>query len=95
MLVYFYGATLLVIHTLYQPQSHFTIFTFFSTTIISCYIPIYTRIKHENGIKKVNEFNSNLILLLIIIFCSFVVLFVLFFTEFIINLFASGFDFQN
>ena len=94
MLAYFYGANVISDSYIVSTTIPLTIFTFFSTTIISCYIPIYTRIKHENGIKKANEFNSNLILLLIII-CSFVVLFVLFFTEFIINLFASGFDFQT
>lgn len=64
----------------------------FSIAIATLYIPTFYKIKKESNNKEViNQFNTSILILLIILSC-FLIVFVELFPEFIVNIFASGFE---
>ncbi len=67
------------------------IFSFVSTGIGTGFIPLYSRIKNEQGLEVANTFTNNLINLVLSL-CAFIVIGGLLFAKPLVRLFASGFD---
>lgn len=90
-LSYVYGASSITDAYLISHTIPLTIFSFISAGIGTGYIPLYSRIRKENGQASANQFTSNLCNVLLVI-CTIIVVVVLLFTEPIVKVFASGFS---
>lgn len=90
-LSYFYGASNISDAYLISTTIPGIIFGFIGAGISTGYIPIYSEIENDYGVKEGNEFTSNLINVLLII-STIIIAFGLLFTEQIVKLFASGFE---
>lgn len=94
ILAYFYGASEISDVFLISLLIPSVIFGFIGTGIYSAFIPIYSKIESEYGVKEGNHFTNNLINSLLIFSTIMVIIFFLF-TEPIIKVFASGFEGQT
>lgn len=90
VLAYFYGASAVSDAYLISITIPTVVFAFIGAGIATSYIPLYTEITAQKGIGEADRFSNNLINFLII-FCTFVILLGLIFTEPVVKLFASGF----
>lgn len=90
-LSYFYGASNISDIYLISLAIPTAIFGFIASGISTGYIPMYSKIEEEHGVKESDKYTNNLINILMII-CTFLVFFSLIFTEEIVRLFASGFE---
>ncbi len=91
VLSYFYGASSVSDVYLISLTIPSTIFTFIGVGITTSYIPMYSKIENESNLEECNKFTNNIVNLTIFI-CTFIIFFVLLFTEPIVKLFASGFE---
>lgn len=90
-LSYFYGASAIsdaYIVSLVIPQ---TLFAFLGIALATCFIPIYSDIRKNNGPRAANIFTSNLINSLLVL-CTLFFIIGMCFTKEIVLLFASGFE---
>ncbi len=90
-LSYFYGASNISDIYLISLAIPTAIFGFIASGISTGYIPMYSKIEEEHGVKESDKYTNNLINILMII-CTFLVFFSLIFIEEIVRLFASGFE---
>ena len=90
-LSYVYGASAITDAYLIAQTIPTTIFSFVSAGVATGFIPMYSRIRQENGIAGADSFTSNLSNLLLLI-STIVVALVLSFTPWVVKLFASGFS---
>jgi putative peptidoglycan lipid II flippase len=90
-LSYFYGATNISDAYFISQTIPLTIFAFIGTGVATSYIPMYSSIVKESGVKSADRFTNNIINIIIII-CTLMVLIVLIFTVPVVKLFASGFE---
>lgn len=90
-LSYFYGASGISDAYLISLTIPTVIFAFVGTGIATSYIPIYSSIVKESGIKPADRFSNNLVNFLLLI-CTLIVFIGLIFTGPIVKLFASGFE---
>lgn len=91
ILSYFYGASNVSDAYLISLTIPLTIFAFIGVGISTSYIPMYSSIEKENGIKSADRFTSNIVNF-ILVMCTLIVVLGLVFTEPIVKLFASGFE---
>lgn len=91
ILSYFYGASDISDAYLISQTIPTVIFGFIISGLVAGFIPIYTNILHDQKEKDANDFINNLITILLII-CTGVIIIVFPFSEFIVKLFASGFE---
>lgn len=89
-LSYFYGATNISDAYLISVTIPTVIFALIGAGISTGYIPMFSSIETEYGEKEAKRYTNNLINI-ILLFCTFIVAFVLIFTEPVVKLFASGF----
>ena len=90
-LSYFYGASATsdaYLISLTIPQ---TIFAFIGVAIATCFVPIYSSIKKNEGPRYANRFTSNLTNLTLVL-CTVFFVFGMIFTGPIVRMFASGFE---
>lgn len=90
-LSYFYGASSISDAYLISITIPAAIFSFIGVGISTGYIPMYSNIESNYGIKESYRFTNNLINILLII-CTIIVIIGLLFTEQIVKIFASGFE---
>ncbi|HSI66961.1 MAG TPA: murein biosynthesis integral membrane protein MurJ [Planococcus sp. (in: firmicutes)] len=90
-LSYFYGASGISDAYLISLVIPTVIFGFVATGISTGYIPMFSRIEAKHGEERSKSYTNNLINILIV-FCTFIVLLGLIFTEFLVRIFASGFE---
>ena len=90
VLSYFYGASHISDAYLISLTIPSVIFGFIGVGISTGYIPMYTNIVNEKGVKAGNRYTNNLINILMVL-CTVIVVIGLFFTKPIVKLFASGF----
>ena len=93
-LSYFYGASNISDVYLISLTIPSVIFGFIGVGISTGYIPLYSKIVNERGSKEGTKYTNNLINILMVL-CTFIVVFGLFFTEPLVKLFASGFQGEN
>ena len=91
ILSYFYGVSNVTDAYLISLTIPVTIFSFIGTGIVTSYIPMYSSIVKEKGVKLANDFTNNIINF-ILISCTIIILIVWNFTVPIVKVFASGFD---
>lgn len=91
ILSYFYGTSSISDAYLISLIIPTVIFTFIGSAISTSFIPTYNRITKEEGIERARWYTNNIFNILIII-CTFIVIFFLIFADPIVKLFASGFD---
>mgnify|MGYP000866754191 CR=1 FL=1 len=91
ILAYFYGASSISDAYLISLTIPSAIFGFIGAGITTGYIPMYSKIEKEYGVKEGNKYTNNLVNILILI-CTIIVAFGLLFTEPLVKLFASGFE---
>lgn len=91
ILSFFYGASGVSDAYLISLTIPTVIFTFVGVGISTTFIPIFSQVLQDDGEEKANDFTNNVTSLLIII-SSIIVIGVLFFTEPIVKVFASGFE---
>ena len=91
VLSYFYGASTITDAYLVSLTIPGVIFAFIGAGIGTGFIPMYSRIKHEQGVHEAQRFTSNLTSV-ILVFCTITVIAGLTFTEPLVRLFASGFS---
>ncbi|SJZ88096.1 murein biosynthesis integral membrane protein MurJ [Garciella nitratireducens] len=89
-LSYFYGASYISDAYLIALTIPGSIFAFISTGISTGYIPMYSNILKNKGIKEAEKFTNNIINLLFIV-STIIILIVVIFTQPIVKIFASGF----
>ena len=89
-LSYFYGASAITDAYLVSLTVPGVIFSFIGAGIGTGFIPMYSRIKHEQGSDAARSFASNLTNV-ILIFCSMIVITGLIFTKPLVQMLASGF----
>lgn len=90
-LSYFYGASNISDAYLISVTIPLTVFSFVGIGISTSYIPMYSSIKEKVNMTQADRFTSNIINFLMII-CSILILIGLFFTNYIVKIFASGFQ---
>lgn len=90
-LSYFYGASNISDAYLVALTIPTVIVSFIGTAISTGFIPTYSKIEQVDGEREGNKYTNNLINILMII-CTFIVIFGLLFTDQIVKIFASGFD---
>lgn len=90
VLSYIYGASAITDVYLISQTIPVTVFSFISVGVATGFIPMYNRIKIEEGHLCALRFTSNLSNTLLLL-ATFVVVIVLIFTQPIVKLFASGF----
>jgi putative peptidoglycan lipid II flippase len=90
VLSYFYGATGVTDAYLISKTIPSFMFMFIGTAIVTGYIPVYTKIENEKGVKRADDFTSKMINALLLI-CTIILILVFLYTENIVKLFASGF----
>ncbi|MGB4312462.1 MAG: lipid II flippase MurJ, partial [Natronincolaceae bacterium] len=91
VLAYFYGASSISDAYLISMTIPTTIFAFISGAIASVFIPMYTQIEAELGVKEADKYTNNLVNILLLI-CTVLILFGLIFTEQLVKVFALGFE---
>ncbi|MGE8078370.1 murein biosynthesis integral membrane protein MurJ [Peribacillus loiseleuriae] len=91
LLSYFYGVSNISDAYLISIIIPTSIVALIGTGIATSYIPMYSAIENDNGIKIADEFTNNVINFILII-CTIIVILVFIFTEPIVRLFASGFE---
>ncbi len=91
VLSYLYGASAITDAYLISQTIPMTIFSFISVGVATGFIPMYSRIKQEEGWSSANNFSSSLSNALLLI-ASIIVVIVLVLTEPVVKLFASGFS---
>lgn len=91
VLAYFYGASSVSDAYLISMTIPTTIFAFISGAIASVFIPMYTQIEAELGVKEADKYTNNLVNILLLI-CTVLILFGLIFTEQLVKVFALGFE---
>ena len=91
VLSFVYGASAITDAYLISQTIPVTIFSFISAGIATGFIPMYSRIRKEDGQLNADQFTSKLSNILIL-FASVIVVFVLVFTRPMVKLFASGFS---
>jgi putative peptidoglycan lipid II flippase len=89
-LSYFYGASNISDVYLISLTIPGVIFSFIGTGISTGYIPMYSKIENNKGVEEANRYTNNLVNILIVI-CTFIVIFGLLCTDQIVKVFASGF----
>jgi len=87
----FYGASSVSDAYLISMTIPTTIFAFISGAIASVFIPMYTQIEAELGVKEADKYTNNLVNILLLI-CTVLILFGLIFTEQLVKVFALGFE---
>ena len=90
-LSYFFGASGVSDAYLISQYIPGTIFLFVGTGLATSYIPVFFKIKSDDGQNEANSFTSS-VLSMVLLFSTFIIVLVLFFTPFIVKLFASGFE---
>lgn len=90
-LSYAYGASAITDAYLISQTIPITIFSLISVGVGTGFIPMYSRIKEDEGQLSANNFTSNLSNTLLLL-ASIIVVLVLVFTQPIVKLFASGFS---
>ncbi len=91
VLAYFYGASSISDAYLISMAIPGTIFAFIASGLSTVFIPIYTKIETEFGVKQANSYTTNLVNILLLI-CTLLISFGLIFTEQIVRVFALGFE---
>ncbi|WZL81007.1 murein biosynthesis integral membrane protein MurJ [Vallitaleaceae bacterium 9-2] len=91
ILSYFYGAQAITDAYLISKTIPSVMFMLIGTAIVTGFIPIYTDIEKNNGVRKADQFTSRLINF-IFMFCLMIFIIVAIFTPQIVKLFASGFS---
>ena len=91
VLSYFYGTSNISDIYLISLTIPTVLFAVIGKGIASGFIPLYTRIQRQEGGERANQFTNNLVNLVLII-CTVIFMLGLFFTDSIVNLFASGFE---
>lgn len=89
-LAYFYGASSVSDAYLVSITIPGVIFGFIAAGLVAGYIPMYSKIMHDDGEIAANRFTSNLVNILIVL-CSFLIILGLLFTDQIVKIFAVGF----
>ncbi len=90
-LSYFFGASEITDAYFVAQTIPRVLIKFIGVGVVAGFIPIYTRIKDNQGFEMANKF-TNQVLHLSFVFSTFIVLLVLFFPEAVLFAFASGFD---
>jgi len=90
-LSYIYGASNISDAYLISITIPSVIFSFIATGLAAGYIPMYSKIIQDDGVKEANRFTNNIVNSLIVI-CTIIILVGLLFTDSIVKLFASGFE---
>lgn len=90
LLSYYFGASGISDAYLISQTIPGTIFLFVGTGLATSFIPVYMKIKNQNGIREADSF-TNTILTLILVFSTIVVLMTWLFTKPLVKLFANGF----
>lgn len=91
ILAHFYGATNVSDAYIISTTIPFIIFSFIGTGLVTSYIPMYSSIEKERGVRLADRFTSSVINIILLL-CTLLVIIVLSFTTPIIKLFASGFE---
>lgn len=91
VLSYFYGASNISDAYLIALTIPSVIFGFIGSGISTGYIPMYSKIEEEYGIKEGNRYTNNLVNLMIVL-CTILIIFGLLYTEKLIKVFATGFQ---
>lgn len=91
ILSYFYGASNVSDAYLISLTIPNVILAFIGAGILTNFIPMYSQIEEKNGFKAGNTFTNNLVNILLILFTLLSIVSVVF-TEYIVKIFASGFD---
>ena len=91
VLSYFYGASIISDAYLISQTIPIVIFSFIGIGIATGYMPMYTGIKKDKGVLEANKFTTNL-LNSVLILCFIIIIFTFINTEFVVKLFASGFE---
>lgn len=89
-LSYFYGASNVSDAYIISITIPSVIFALIGAGISTGFIPMFSSVEGDYGEKEAKKYMDNLINI-ILFFCTFIVVFVLFFTEPVVKLFASGF----
>ena len=92
-LSYFYGASRITDAYLISITIPSVIFGFIGAGIATGYIPMYSQIEKEEGVKAGNKYTNNLVNFTILI-CTIMFIFGLICTVPIVKIFASGFTFS-
>ena len=90
-LSYFYGASFVSDAYLISIIIPTTIFSFIGVGLVTTFIPLFNIIETERGKTYANEFTSNVLNIVNLIFTFFLIL-ILVYTESFVSLFASGFE---
>lgn len=90
-LSYFFGASKVTDVFLISQTIPNVIFGFVSAGIFSAFVPIYNEIKAQKGVNRANYFANNLLGVLFLL-ASLVCIFIAFFTQDIVKIFAMGFE---
>lgn len=90
-LSYFYGTSNISDAYIVALTIPGVIFSFIGTGISTGYIPMYSNIEKEYGIKEGNKYTSNLVNILMVV-CTIMIAIGLIFAEPIVKLFAIGFE---
>ncbi|AQQ53549.1 murein biosynthesis integral membrane protein MurJ [Planococcus lenghuensis] len=90
-LAYFYGASGISDAYIVAITVPSVIFGFIATGISTGYIPMYNKIETERDEQYSKRYTNNLLNVLYV-FCTFIVILSLIFAEFIVKIFASGFE---
>jgi len=92
VLAYFYGASSVSDAYLISMTIPTTIFCLYLGCLsASVFIPMYTQIEAELGVKEADKYTNNLVNILLLI-CTVLILFGLIFTEQLVKVFALGFE---
>lgn len=91
ILAYFYGASSISDAYIIATTIPTVIFGFIGVGISTGYIPMYRKLEEEKGIESSNYFTNNLLNILLVLL-TIVVILGLLFTDYVVSLFASGFD---
>lgn len=90
-LSYFYGASTITDAYLISLTIPGVIFAFIGAGIGTGFIPLYSRIVHEQGSYAAKRFTNNLVNVMLAI-CTVIVVASLFFTRPLVRVFAAGFS---
>lgn len=91
ILSYIYGASNISDAYIISSSIPLILFSFVGVGLVTSYIPIYTTIQQQEDTEQANRFTSNLVNFTILIL-SFIVIIVFINSNFIVKLFASGFE---
>lgn len=91
VLAYFYGATGISDAYIVAITIPGAIFAFIASGISTVFIPMFTKIETEFGTGRANKYTNNLVNILLLL-CTFLIMFGLIFTKPLVRLFALGFE---